>query len=138
MKSCEFVLTNSFLKHLLGSPVEERSKQQSDGLLHVFGAQPAPLVPDQQAQDVQGHLSQRRLGSCVERKWEGKAEYHIAVSGCICAARENKRRRRFLNRGVVALPPCGRALEVLSSTGRPQPAKGSLARRQENIKHKVI
>lgn len=70
LKSCEFVHTNSFLKYLLVSPVDESSKQQSDGLLHVFGAQPAPLVPDQQAQDVQSHLSQRRLGSCVENMGE--------------------------------------------------------------------
>ena len=37
-------------------PLDEGSEEQTDGLLDVLGAQPAPLVPHQQAQDVQGHI----------------------------------------------------------------------------------
>lgn len=46
------------------SPVNKGPEQQPDGPLNVFGAQPAPLLPHQQTQDVQSHLSQRRLRCC--------------------------------------------------------------------------
>lgn len=67
---------------LCTSPVDEGPEQQPDGPLHVFGAQPAPLVPDQQARDVQGHLGQRRLRSCVEKgiKTTKNTEHHRAAA----------------------------------------------------------
>lgn len=49
------------------SPVDKSSKEQSDGLLHVLSAQPAPLFLHQQAQDVQDHLSQCCLRSCTQK-----------------------------------------------------------------------
>lgn len=76
-------ILRDILEHLLVSPVDESPKEQSDGALHVSGAQPAPLVPDQQAQDVQSHLSQRRLRSCVEKTKRAKdAEFHTHFRCC--------------------------------------------------------
>lgn len=47
------------------SPVNKGPKQQPDGPLNVFSAQPAPLLLHQQTQDVQSHLRQRRLRCCA-------------------------------------------------------------------------
>lgn len=47
------------LDALWQSPVNKGPKQQSDGLLDVLSAQPAPLPLHQQAQDVESHISQR-------------------------------------------------------------------------------
>lgn len=47
------------LDALWQSPVNKGPKQQSDGLLNVLSAQPAPLPLHQQAQDVESHVSQR-------------------------------------------------------------------------------
>lgn len=57
------------LKEVL--PLNEGTKEQSDGFLYVLCAQPAPLILHQQTQNVQCHICH----SCVCRKEKLKILY---------------------------------------------------------------
>lgn len=61
------------------SPVNKGPKQQPDGPLNVFSAQPAPLLLHQQAQDVQSHLCQRRLRCCAHNMQDTHNTTHYDI-----------------------------------------------------------